>query len=78
MGVMLYKQGCGMKVWGKEVQVKVVDDSDVEDYFDDGWVKYLNEVLEINDELIGELGVVKKDMGEVFDGYYIFNELYVY
>lgn len=29
MGVMLYKQGRGTKVWGKEVQAKVVDDSDV-------------------------------------------------
>ncbi len=27
---MLYKQGRGTKVWGKEVQVKVVDDGDVE------------------------------------------------
>ncbi len=38
MGVMLYKQGRGTKVWGKEVQAKVVDDSDVEDHLADGWL----------------------------------------
>ncbi|MBZ4768479.1 hypothetical protein HU131_24645, partial [Salmonella enterica subsp. enterica serovar Typhimurium] len=46
MGVMLYKQGRGTKVWGKEVQAKVVDDSDVEDHLADGWVKHPNEVPE--------------------------------
>lgn len=45
MGVMLYKQGRGTKVWGKEVQAKVVDDGDVEDHLADGWVKHPNEVL---------------------------------
>ncbi len=63
MGVMLYKQGRGTKVWGKEVQVKVVDDSDVEDHLADGWVRHPNEVPETNDEPIGDSGVVKKDMG---------------
>ncbi|WP_234923241.1 hypothetical protein [Salmonella enterica] len=78
MGVMLYKQGRGTKVWGKEVQAKVVDDSDVEDHLDDGWVKHPNEVPETNDEPIGESGVAKKDMGEVSDGYHTFNELYAH
>lgn len=47
MGVMLYKQGRGTKVWGKDVQVKVVDDGDVEDHLADGWVRHPNEVLRL-------------------------------
>lgn len=78
MGVMLYKQGRGTKVWGKEVQAKVVDDGDVEDHLADGWVKHPNEVPETNDEPIVDSGVVKKDMGEVSDGYHTFNELYAH
>lgn len=76
MGVMLYKQGRGAKVWGREMQSKVVNDGDLDDHLADGWFTHPNEVP-CDDEGIG-VGGSKKDMGEVSDGYHTFNELYAH
>lgn len=76
MGIMLYKQGHGKKVWGKEMQSKVVSDCDLEDHLADGWFMHPNEVPCADEGTA--VGSSKKDMGEVSDGYHTFNELYAH
>ncbi|HBI07866.1 MAG TPA: hypothetical protein DDY48_12215 [Erwinia persicina] len=44
MSVMLYKSGRGTKVWGKELQSKVVVDGDVEELLADGWYEHPGDV----------------------------------
>ncbi|WP_072929942.1 hypothetical protein [Nissabacter archeti] len=44
MSVMLYKEGRGTRVWGKEYQTKVVSDSDVAEHLAAGWHKHPDDV----------------------------------
>lgn len=44
MGVMLYKQGRGTRVWGKEYQTIIVDETDVDAHKKDGWHSHPDEV----------------------------------
>lgn len=76
MSVMLYKQGRGTKVWGKDLQTKVVDEGDVEGHVSEGWFEHPADVPE--DSPIESDGNNSKDMGEVSDGYHTFNELYAH
>ncbi|ELY4440249.1 hypothetical protein SMZ43_003931 [Cronobacter dublinensis] len=79
MSTMLYREGRGTRVWGKELESKVVNDDEVKSHIDNGWFEHPDEVKQeghFNDEgpVIGE----NKDMGEVSDGYHTFNELYAH
>lgn len=44
MSVMLYKEGKGTRVWGKQYKTAVVSESDVASYLADGWHKHPDEV----------------------------------
>lgn len=44
MSTMLYKQGLGTKVWGKEYKTIVVKDEDISEHLKDGWYKHPDEV----------------------------------
>lgn len=44
MNVMLYKEGKGTRVWGKQYKTTVVSDSDVESHLADGWHKHPDDV----------------------------------
>lgn len=44
MGVMLYRQGRGTRVWGKEYQTIVVNEEGVEVHKKDGWYCHPDEV----------------------------------
>lgn len=44
MGVMLYKQGRGTRVWGKEYKAIVVEASEVDSYLKDGWHSHPDDV----------------------------------
>lgn len=79
MSVMLYKSGLGTKVWGKELQSKVVTDGDVEEYLAEGWFKHPQDVPDDLPIPYGESNPdTVEDMGEVSDGYHTFNELYAH
>lgn len=89
MSVMLYKSGRGTKVWGKELQSKVVVDDDVEELLAEGWYEHPGDVPEASGVGTDEMGLgsdgglpsdtnTLQDMGEVSDGYHTFNELYAH
>jgi hypothetical protein len=40
MSVMLYKEGKGTRVWGKEYKTTVVDESLVKEHLSDGWLEH--------------------------------------
>ncbi|MEM6162044.1 hypothetical protein AAH446_16085 [Erwinia sp. P6884] len=44
MGVMLYREGKGTRVWGKQYKTTVVSESDIASYLADGWCKHPDEV----------------------------------
>ncbi|PNK64543.1 hypothetical protein A6J33_018025 [Pantoea sp. FDAARGOS_194] len=44
MSVMLYKEGKGTRVWGKEYQTVVVRDDELSDYKSKGWKEHPDEV----------------------------------
>lgn len=82
MSVMLYKSGRGTKVWGKELQSKVVVDDDVEELLAEGWYEHPGDVPEEagadEDTGVDVNTDTTEDMGEVSDGYHTFNELYAH
>lgn len=44
MSVMLYKEGKGTRVWGKEYKTTVVDESLVKEFLSDGWREHPGDV----------------------------------
>lgn len=44
MGVMLYKQGRGTRVWGKEFKSIIVEEDAVSDHLKEGWHEHPDEV----------------------------------
>lgn len=44
MSVMLYKEGKGTRVWGKEYKTTVVDESLVKEHLSDGWHEHPGDV----------------------------------
>lgn len=44
MGVMLYRQGKGTRVWGREYKTIVVRDDEVAECIKQGWYKHPDEV----------------------------------
>lgn len=44
MNVMLYKEGRGTQVWGRQYKTVIVDDSDVDSFIADGWFKHPSDV----------------------------------
>lgn len=74
MSTMLYKAGGTSKIWGKNLQTKLVTDDEVDSSIADGWHRHPHDVP-------NETGGVdddQEDMGEVSDGYHTFNELYAH
>jgi len=45
MNVMLYKEGKGTQVWGKQLKTVIVDDSNVESYVSEGWHKHPDDIV---------------------------------
>ncbi|MCK1966867.1 hypothetical protein MT962_000654 [Franconibacter sp. IITDAS19] len=45
MSVMLYKEGNGTRVWGKEYKTTIVPEHDVESMIAEGWHKHPDEVM---------------------------------
>lgn len=77
MNVMLYKAGSGTKIWGKQLQTKVVDASEINEHVEDGWFTHPSEIPDDITKADPD-GNEAKDMGEVSDGYHTFNELYAH
>ncbi|WP_312212336.1 hypothetical protein [Pseudescherichia sp.] len=44
MSTMLYKEGKGTRVWGKQYNTIVVKDSDVDSHLAEGWHKHPDDV----------------------------------
>ena len=44
MSTMLYKEGKGTRVWGKQYKTVVVKDDDVHEYLADGWHKHPHDI----------------------------------
>ena len=44
MSTMLYKEGRGTLIWGKQYKTIIVKDSDVESHLSDGWHKHPDDV----------------------------------
>lgn len=44
MSVMLYKEGKGTRVWGKQYKTVAVDETDVDSHLADGWCRHPDEV----------------------------------
>lgn len=53
MSVMLYKSGGETKIWGRKLQTKTVQDSDVEAHKSDGWYEHPHDVPEDGGVSIG-------------------------
>lgn len=51
MGVMLYREGRGTRVWGREYKTIVVEASEVDAHLKDGWHSHPDEV---KDEIVSK------------------------
>lgn len=44
MNVMLYREGVGTRIWGKQYKTMIVSEDDVASHLSDGWFKHPDEV----------------------------------